>query len=272
MDPADIQGTTDEELLAFCRPTRVEQLLPRLLIPAVSALALGLVAAVAYATFTDGSEGAGALVVGVVIIVVALGLGVFGVLAGASYLVGLTERRSAGQRAELLRRYGQAGFDADLRQASERGEQDGSPDYTIYLSGTEVPAGRIFWGKLELNLGADAAPGVAMVESRVGPPIDFLHDDQPLGRVARRQATYQLARDAELLTFLEDLELDRLRSVKSCYINGMPCEIALIRRGGGRVYRGGCNYMEQDDRVETAPVMRLVGIMLNLMRVQTREA
>ncbi len=271
IDETDIQGATDEELLNLSRPTTMERLLPQVMTPLTSVLFVVLVGVISYFTFTDGSEGNGPLIVGIAIIVLTIGLGITSIMAGTLYLLDLPERRSALQRAELVRRYGQAGFDEDLREAIETEDREDAPHYTIYLSGQEMPSTKKYWIRLDLDLEAREGAGLVQVESRVGLPIDFHNDPQPLVDIVRRRVSYELSPGADLLEFLEELDLNKLRSVKSCYINGMPCEIALIRRGSKKVYRGGCNYVEQDDRVKTAPVMRLAGILLNIMRAQTSK-
>lgn len=272
MKQADLKGATEEELLTYCRPTALERLLPRTVIPLAALLSLTLVGGVGYWTFTDGSEGTGAMVIGVVMVLVLLGACFASVLSGAFWLLGMAGRRSAGARAELRRRCGQAGFDEDLRQERERPDRDAAPDYTIFFTGKELPGGRSIWVRLDLHLGGQGSGqgvGRAEVETRVGPLLDLKYDDNPLARVERRRVTYELPSDAELLRFLQEIEPKQLRSVKSCFINGMPCEIALLCRGSNDVYRGGCNYVEQDDRRESAPVMRLVEILLNLTRAQS---
>ena len=269
MNSEDISGATDDELLRYSRPTKFELLAPRIFAPLSGLLVLAMLVLVSFALFTDGSEGAGSLLVGVLIVIVALGLGLFAILGGTLYLVGRPEARSRAHRAELVRRYGQGGFDEELRLARDMEDREEASEYTILLSGQEMPGGKNYWIRLDLDShGREGGLGKAKLEFRVGPRMDLKNDADPLGRIARKQVDLEIAPDAELVRFLQGLDLEKLRSVKSCFINGMPCEIALLRRGSPRVYRGGCNYVEQDERVKTAPVMRLVGIMLNTVRAQ----
>ena len=264
----DIRAATDEELLRFSRPTSWELLAPRLFAPLSGVVILALLVFVGVVTFTDGSEGLGPMLVGILILFVTVGLGVFAVLGGTLFLLGRPERRSKVHRAELTRRYGQGGFDEELRHAREVEDRDQAPEYTILFSAQEMPGGRHYWTRLDLMNGADGELSQALLELRVGPLIDLQHDADPLARIVRRQVALTLAPDMSLVRFLRGLDLEKLRSVKSCIINGMPCEIAVLRRGSDKVYRGGCNFVEQDDRVETAPVMRLVGILLKTVRDQ----
>ena len=269
MDLEDIRAATDDELLRYSRPTRAELLAPRLFAPLSGLLVLALLVFVGMVLFSDGSEGAGPMFVGVLIIISTLGLGFFAILGGTLYLVGRPETRSKAHRAELVRRYGQGGFDEELRLARDVEEREEAPEYTILLSGQEMPGDKNYWIRLDLNSqGEEGALGKATLEYRVGPRLDLKNDPDPLGRITRRQVALEIAPDAELVRYLQGLDLEKLRNVKSCFINGMPCEIALLRRGSSRVYRGGCNYVEQDDRIKTAPVMRLVWILLKTVRAQ----
>ena len=265
MDPADISAASDEDLLRYCLPTRVERLAPRVYTPLSILLVLLVVGWVGVFTFSDGSVGFGPVVVGVAIIIVLLGMGAFAVMGGTAFFLGLAERRSGPHREELGRRMGQGGIDDELRRILEQEERATAPEYTILLTGQEMPGDRCYWARLDLKRPGEAQ-GEAELTFMVGPRLDLENDPDPLGRLVRRKVPLEMDQVAELTDFLKDLDLEKLRSVKACFINGMPCEIALLRRGASQVVRGGCNYIKQDDRVEIEPVMRLVGILLGLVR------
>ena len=261
----DIRGATDEELLRYCLPTRADRVAPRLYTPLSVLAVLAVVGTVSVVTFSDGSTGFGPFMVGMAIIIVLLGMGAFAVMGGTAFFLGLAERRSGSHREELSRRLGQGGIDDELGHLLELEDREAAADYTILLTGQEMPGDRCYWARLDLETRGQRE---AALEYKVGPRLDLENDPDSLGRMVSGKVSLKMGQEAELVSFLEGLDLEKLRSVKACFINGMPCEVALLQRGSDTVYRGGCNYVEQDDRATVEPVMRLVGIMLGLVRAR----
>lgn len=263
MQRIDIKNATDQELLDFSRPQPWELLLPRLAGVSTSLLLAGALVFGSIWFFREAGLGPAQLLVGVAGLLLGVAFSFFLVMGLVISLIGLPERRSRRHRCELLQRFGQAGFDRDLEAALSHQDERSTPDITLFFSGQQMPHGRIYWARLLIS--KNNGQGQLQIESRVGPRIDVDNAEDPLSQVVRRCRDLPLYTVAPLLKLLDEHEPTAFRNVKSCFINGLPCEVAILRKGDPQVYRGGCNYVPQDNRLQSAPVMRLVGMILELM-------
>lgn len=199
----------------------------------------------------------------------ALGLVVPAVLLGWSaslilraYLLQADSEKRGAAREALARRLGQAGIEQDVTRAEARANEPDAPATTLLFRGQGLPGGEVYWLCLELRHGADGP--AATLESRVGPRLNLAGEALRADEVVQRRRTFAGEQLGALERALERVTQEGLGSVKSCHIDGFPCEIALVQRGSAGALRGGCNLYGLDPRRGATPVVGLIRALLDL--------
>lgn len=165
--------------------------------------------------------------------------------------------RSRHHRTELQTRYGAAPLRACVLDASERLKAEDAPEWILFLESRALPHGGHYFIEIVLQ----------NTPSKLGRVRAYFVPYSSASKPTEQKSGMAELRDEdlqELSGLLQNLQTSAVEDPSDFVFDGMPCEIAVLRKRPFHIWKANCNLAGVPPEKETHPTPVLLRLALRI--------